>query len=156
MEGGINLFAYVRNNPLNFTDALGLLDIYARAGASKGEWRYEVEFYTNPAATYEREVGRSFVSWLDRIKKLVDIAWGEPTGVSDVEKLADRLKCDKGDKTAKKIYDDMFPNTYTISEEELRTFMQKFLEAKPELREYYNVDQMIERANKRGRRLPNQ
>jgi len=157
LEGGINLFAYVAGNPVNFTDSLGLLDIYARGGAAKGEWVYEVEFYTNPAATFEREIGRNFYyPWLDRIKKIVDLVWGKRTGVSDLEKFADRWKCDKGDKVGKKIYDEMFPNRYTISEQEFRKFMDDFLEAVPELREFYNVDQMIQLANKRGRRLPGQ
>jgi hypothetical protein len=141
---------------VNFTDSLGLLDIYARGGAAKGQWVYEVQFYTNLAETYEREIGRTFISRLDRIKKIVDWVWGKRTGVSDLEKFADRWKCDKGDKVAKKIYDEMFPNRYTISEEEFRNFMDAFLEAVPELSEFYNVDQMIQLANKRGRRLPGQ
>lgn len=138
---------------MNFTDPLGLLDIYGRAGASPGEWVYEVEFYPNPALTLEREIGRSFIRWLDRFKKAVDFAWGKRTGVSDVKGFFNRVECDIADKDAKKIKDEMFPNTFTLTEQEFRKFMDKFLEAKPELREFYNVDQMIQRAKQRERRL---
>jgi RHS repeat-associated protein len=155
LEGGINLFVYVAGNPVNFTDPLGLLDIYGRAGASPGEWVYEVEFYQNPELTLEREIRRTRTSirWLDIILKIVDYTWGKRTGVSDVKGFLNRVKCDKADRVAKEIKDKMFPNTFTLTEQEFRKFMDAFFEAMPEMREFYNVDQMIQRAKQRGRRL---
>jgi RHS repeat-associated protein len=153
----LNLFAHASGDPVNLLDPSGFYDIYARPFAGTGEREYAVEFYTLARAV-NRDLRRLFGADTPGgiTKDASDFAHylkGQPTGVSDLEDEDDRDVCDDYDARAKEIYEDMFGEhgpADTITESELRAFIEAVNRSNWRVEKYYNVDDLIRRANSRA------
>lgn len=150
LGNGANTYTYVSNNPVINIDPLGLFDVYAYK-TKTGNYMYDVRFYY-PKAGYLERKGVSPVRSVSKFLSIANLAH-KATGVSDIEgkdyketyKL--QTQCDEMDSKAKNF---LSYTTANLTEKRLRRFMNEFLTQYPEMKQFYDVDLIIGRAQVRA------
>jgi RHS repeat-associated protein len=163
--GGVNLYAYVGGDPVNWIDPLGLFYIYGHKvpGANNTSTiKYSLTFSHSKSHYLGNEVGRhalvrtrsKVVSFIlgQAIEQLPDIGAGD----RDIDGTSNQLKCVGHDAKLKEIFnasgykDGMTGGSY-LTEDELSAFLDKAKLVLPEdVVKLYGFDTLIQRAKERA------
>jgi RHS repeat-associated protein len=162
-EGGFNFYAYVRGDPLNYIDPLGLFHIYGKkihGGDTAGQYRFTMTFSDQKHYAAEEslkstvKVGNKPMTFLLRqaLRRIPSFAVGD----RDVKGRLDRLKCVGYDNTVKEMFnaegyeEGMSLGTF-LTEDELSAFLDKVELVLPEdVVKLYDFDTLIQRAKERA------
>ncbi len=136
MNAGLNTYAYVGGNPLNYIDPFGLFEVngYQNRGGGSG-WKTEFEIKFNPLGATPSKIVEKAIKTANRVKKALDFINTEPSGPNNPYK--DYIDCGLLDNELEEDYEEYFGDQLRLNYDDALDFLNDMNKKYPDMKKLY-------------------